>query len=299
MNNIKKTVSSFLVLGLLASSGFFAVNALTRSFNTTKATAPTSLKRSAKSSVGGLSADDFSSEEEANYEELGASITQSTLTDTSQSLTVSFRSKTLAGFKTAIGNYIVEIDDDNYSGDENNPAPEGEAIKGVISKLKANDLLNDKEYMEDLINWDDERLFGKNKIIKHLKDQGIKEEVIAKAHFTPSNELKKAKGLIPKLDKKFSRYGYENKKQHIYQALLRQGYDYEIAKSALNLVKEDKPKVEKEKLLNDYQKIKKRYENKYEGYQLKQKIYSALATKGYKHSAIKNVLEEYAHENDF
>ena len=125
MNNIKKTVSSFLVLGLLASSGFFAVNALTRSFNTTKATAPTTLKRSAKSSVGSLSADDFSSEEEANYEELGVSITQSTLTDTSQSLTVSFRSKTLAGYKTAIGNYVVEIDDPNYTGDDQNPAPEG------------------------------------------------------------------------------------------------------------------------------------------------------------------------------
>ena len=125
MNNIKKTVSSFLVLGLLASSGFFAVNALTRSFNTTKATAPTSLKRNAKSSVGSLSADDFSSEEEANYEELGASITQSTLTDTSQSLTVSFRSKTLAGYKTAIGNYIVEVDDPNYTGDDSNPAPDG------------------------------------------------------------------------------------------------------------------------------------------------------------------------------
>ena len=124
MNNIKKTVSSFLVLGLLASSGFFAVNALTRSFDTTKAAAPT-LKRNVKSSVGGLSADDFSSEVEANYEELGASITQSTLTDTSQSLTVSFRSKTLAGYKTAIGNYVVEVDDPNYTGDDQNPAPDG------------------------------------------------------------------------------------------------------------------------------------------------------------------------------
>ena len=178
---------------------------------------------------------------------------------------------------------------------ENNPV----AIKAVISKLKANDLLNDQEYMEDLINWDNERLFGKNKIIKHLKDQGIKEEVIAKARFAPSNELKKAKGLIPKLERKYSRYGFENKKQHIYQALLAQGYDYEIAKSALSNVKEDKPKVEKEKLLNDYKKIKKRYENKYEGYQLKQKIYSALASKGYKHTMIKEVLEEETYENDF
>ena len=122
MNNIKKTVSSFLVLGLLATSGFFAVSTtLNRSFTATNATTSNSVK----SSVGEVSADDFLSEVEANYEELGVSITQSTLTDTSQSLTVSFRSKTLAGYKTAIGNYIVEIDDPNYTGDDQNPAPEG------------------------------------------------------------------------------------------------------------------------------------------------------------------------------
>ena len=122
MNNIKKTVSSFLVLGLLACSGFVAANELTRSFDAANATAPISLQ---KSSAKAYTADDFLSEEEANYEELGVSITQSTLTDTSQSLTVSFRSKTLAGYKTAIGNYIVEIDDPNYTGDDQNPAPEG------------------------------------------------------------------------------------------------------------------------------------------------------------------------------
>ena len=173
------------------------------------------------------------------------------------------------------------------------------AIKAVINKLKENDLLNDKEYMSDLIAWDDERLFGKNKIIKHLKDQGIQDELIAKVHFSPSNELKKAKGLIPKLEKKYSRYGFENKKQHVYQALLAQGYDYDIAKSATQLVKEDKPKLEKEKLINDFKKIKRRYENKYEGYQLKQKIYAALVSKGYKHTDIKKVLEDYTYENDF
>ena len=122
MNNIKKTVSSFLVLGLLACSGFVAANELTRSFDAANAIAPISTQ---KSSAKQLTADDFLSEEEANYEELGVSITQSTLTDTSQSLTVSFRSKTLSGYKTAIGNYIVEIDDPNYTGDDQNPAPDG------------------------------------------------------------------------------------------------------------------------------------------------------------------------------
>ena len=173
------------------------------------------------------------------------------------------------------------------------------AIIQVINKLKENDLLDDKALMEDLINWDDERGFGKNKTIKHLKEQGIPDNLIAKAVFRPSNELKKAKGLIPKLDKKYARYAYENKKQHIYQALLSQGYDYETAKEAITLVKPDKPKLEKEKLLNDFNKIKKRYEKKYEGYELKQKIYAALAQKGYKHTEIRQVLEEYSNEIDF
>ena len=173
------------------------------------------------------------------------------------------------------------------------------AVNGVIDRLKANDLLNDSAFMEDLINWDNERGFGKNKIVKHLKDQGIPDNLIAKARFSPSNELKKAKGLIPKLDKKYAKYAYQNKKKHVYQALLGQGFDYETAKEASELVKSDSNSKEKEKLEKDYLKIKERYKKKYEGYTLKQKIYSALLNKGYKSSQIKKVLEEDSYENDF
>ena len=178
---------------------------------------------------------------------------------------------------------------------ENNKA----AAMSVISKLKENDLLDDKAYMEDLIAWDEERGFGKNKIIKHLKDQGIADSTISKAHFSQSNEFKKAKGLVPKLERKYIRYAFNNKKKHVYQALLGQGFDYEVAKEAVELVKGDSPRLEKEKLINDYIKVLRRLENKYEGYQLKQKIYSALLNKGYKGKDIRLVLEEYNYENDF
>ena len=174
-----------------------------------------------------------------------------------------------------------------------------QAINTVIAKLKENDLLDDKAFMYDLIAWDDERLFGKNKTLKHLKEQGIPDNLLSKAHFSPSNELKKAKGLIPKLERKYDRYGHENKKKHIYQALLAQGYDYDVAREALNSVKMGKPKEENQKLVNDFKKIKDRYKKKYEGYELKQKIYAALANKGYKHTEIKQVLEDYNNENDF
>ena len=173
------------------------------------------------------------------------------------------------------------------------------AIAGVINKLKESDLLDDKAYMEDLIAWDNERNFGQKKIIEHLRKESIPDTIIQKARFSRSNELKKAKALIPKLDKKYSRYGYENKKNHIYQALLAQGFDFDVAREALNDVKKDKPKLEAAKILNDLKKIKRRYALKYEGYQLKQKIYAALASKGYKHSEIKEAMEKYYDENDF
>ena len=50
---------------------------------------------------------------------------------------------------------------------------------------------------------------------------------------------------------------------------------------------------------NDYMKIKRRYINKYEGYELKKRIYAALLNKGYKHNEIRIVLEDYDNENDF
>ena len=58
-------------------------------------------------------------------------------------------------------------------------------------------------------------------------------------------------------------------------------------------VKKGSPKIEKEILKKDYQKIKARYIKKYQGYELKQKIYSALALKGYKYDEIQSVLEDY------
>ena len=153
--------------------------------------------------------------------------------------------------------------------------------------------------MEDLIAWDDERKFGKNKTIKHLRDQGIPDNLIAKAKFPSSSELKKAKALLPKLEKKYAKYTYESKKKHIFNALISQGYEIDVIKQVVDATKKDKPKAEKEKLTNDFLKIKRRYENKYEGYELKKRIYAALVNKGYKHSEIKAVLEDVDYENDF
>ena len=121
MNNMRKTFAGFLVFGLLAT--FSVTPAATKLVSAEEG-------RSPRASVVNrdLSLDDFNDEVEADSRELGVSIAQSTITSTSQSLTVRFNSKTLSGFRTAIGNFIVAIDDPNYTGDKDNPAPEGYEI---------------------------------------------------------------------------------------------------------------------------------------------------------------------------
>ena len=121
MNNIRKTSVGFLVFGMLAS---FTI------FGGTKTATPASAFSSNPNSLSSApnraySADDFIGETATSDEELGVSITQSTVTGTSQYLTVAFRSKTLAGYRTAKANYIIGIDDPNFTGDDANPAPEG------------------------------------------------------------------------------------------------------------------------------------------------------------------------------
>ena len=116
MKHIRKTVSRFLLLGLVAGCGFFAFQQNNQTFAPTFAEESTPAKQ--------YSAADFVDEEQASASELAISITESTTTETSQSLNFSFKSITLEGFKTARGNYIVSITDPNFTGNVNAPVPE-------------------------------------------------------------------------------------------------------------------------------------------------------------------------------
>ena len=175
MNNIRKTVSRFLVLGLLAGGGFFAIRANDATFSLTHAAteAPQQVQKALKQD-----APEFPGEVEANTEELGVSIAQCTKTDTSQLLTVSFRSKTVAGFKTARGNYIVQVDDMNFTGDASNPAPDGYEIldeesglpmfDGVVSFVLGGNSTDIKNvYLPSTLTMEDSFVIRVKKITKH------------------------------------------------------------------------------------------------------------------------------------
>ena len=172
-------------------------------------------------------------------------------------------------------------------------------VDHVIKILKNNDLINDKMLILDHIEYGNERNIGKNKIIKELLDKGFFMENIPNNMFSHSLEKKKALNQLPKLEKKYSRYSFEQKKRHIYSALISLGFENDIAFDVIEKVKEPNIKEENEKLKKDLDKTYIKYSRSYEGYDLKNKVITSLRGKGYKLNDILKMWEKSYGKNDF
>ena len=172
-------------------------------------------------------------------------------------------------------------------------------VDHIIKILKNNDLINDKMLILDTVEYGNERNIGKNKIIADLVNKGIFLENIPHNSFPNSLEKKKAINNLNKLEKKYDKYSYEQKKQHIYNALLSLGFDNDIARDALSHIKEPRYKDEAIKLERDLDKTYIRYKHHYEGYELKNKVISSLRSKGYKTNEILRKWDEKYGQNDF
>ena len=164
------------------------------------------------------------------------------------------------------------------------------SVDKVIKTLKGYDLIDDKAYANDLVEYYNSLNYGENKIKTKLSEKGIFKEIVDKMKFPISIEKKKANNLLPKLEKKYDKYNASSKKSHIYNAYLLEGYSRELASEMTSKIKSPNQKDELDKLKSDYLKTKTRLERKYKGKELKQKILSSLLNKGYKMNDILKVL---------
>ncbi len=172
------------------------------------------------------------------------------------------------------------------------------AVDKIIKILKNNDLIDDAALAEDLKEYLNEKNYGEKKILQYLNQEGIFPETLKNLKFPVSEEKQKAINNLSKLEKRYDKYPYEQKKKKIYDALLNLGFSHDVAIYTLNKIKDIKPKEEKEKLDKDFVKALHKYENKYEGKQLKEKIIASLRNKGYKMKDILLKVGNYDGEND-
>ncbi len=173
------------------------------------------------------------------------------------------------------------------------------AVDQVIRVLKSNDLINDKMLILDTIEYGNERNIGKNKIIAELAKKGIFSENLSSISFPYNIERRKAHNNLYKLEKKYDKYSYEQKKQHIYRNLLSLGFDNDVALEALNFLSKPVQRDEKIKFEKDFARVYMHLKNKYEGYELKNKVITSLKNKGYKTKDILEKWEKMYGENDY
>ena len=166
-----------------------------------------------------------------------------------------------------------------------------EQVDYVIKVLKNNDLIDDKAFIEEHIEYYNSLNYGKNKIISKLVDKGIFMEKLDKITFPVSLERKKANNQLPKLERKYAKYNDTQKKQHIYNALLSLGFDHEIAKEVVEKIRVSSPKEENNKLEKDLDKTYERLKRKYSKKEIKPKLINYLASKGYKINDIIKMIE--------
>ncbi len=162
-------------------------------------------------------------------------------------------------------------------------------IDEQIRRLKEYGLLDDEKYCIGKIAYYHNSLYSARQIRMKLLKNGISEELI-KRHLQDDDEYEKALKLATKYAKD---KGKSSKalKQSILLKLTGNGYSYENALKAvesLNINNEN----ELELLSKEYTKALKKYEKKYDDYELRNHIYAYLLNKGFKTDDIKEIMEE-------
>ena len=166
-----------------------------------------------------------------------------------------------------------------------------EVVIEVIKKLERYQLLNEDERVERIIDFCDAKHYGYNRIIKMLKDRQISKDKIEKVKYNEKRELEEATKQRENLVRRYKRKNMVNLKRNVYSALIRYGFDENIASYEASKVF-NSPSKELNMLKLDYSKLLSSYSRKVKGKELNNKITKALLSKGYRLSDIQKITKE-------
>lgn len=174
-----------------------------------------------------------------------------------------------------------------------------EMIRSILSRLKEAGFLNDdlyaKVYASDIASL---RCYGKKRVLYELRKRGISDAILSKLSFSWEDEKDKADRYATILNRKASRVPNSKKRMKMIEGLMERGFEEDVAREAVNdVATTNDPEEERNALTRDYFALKIRYERKYEGYELREHILSALIRKGYRYDDIKQLEEDNGNDD--
>ena len=165
-------------------------------------------------------------------------------------------------------------------------------VKNAINDLKSFKLIDDKDYIENYLDYFDKNNFGQYFIINFFRSNGLSEKMINELNFDEENEKRKAKNYFDSVKNKVVSNNFAKQKKKIYERMLLRGFNIEIILDVLNDLKID-IKAEHEKLERDYGKVKDEYfMTNYGKLDANVKIVNKLIDKGYNLDDINEIIEK-------
>lgn len=162
----------------------------------------------------------------------------------------------------------------------------------IINRLKEYKLLDDERYCNNRFNYLNKQLFSIKQIKTKLIKEGINKDLIEKYVINNvEDEYLKAKQLATKYNKTIKNKSLNAKKQAILTHIVNAGYSYDSAIKSIEDLNIESIN-EKDLLKKEYLKVNLKYSKKYEGYDLRNHIYSYLMNKGFNSKDIKSIMEE-------
>ncbi len=166
----------------------------------------------------------------------------------------------------------------------------------IIDKLSEKGLLDDYRYCVEKLEYYNNSLLSKKKMVQNLRKVGVPISIIEKLVLNQNStdsELVKAKKLAEKYQNQIHNKSLKMKKQLILKKLINNGFDLEVAKEAVSLLSfQDETFEEKNLLRKEANKAKIRFERKYEGSTLRNRVFHSLVSKGFSVDAVYAILNE-------
>lgn len=166
-------------------------------------------------------------------------------------------------------------------------------LSEIILKLKRLNYINDQLFSELYVkNQFEMNKKGPQLIKNELLKKQINVELIKKSLQFITNDMIKDNviHLISYYDKLNKSKSINKLKTSVLRSLLLKGYDYDIVSSQLNKYPFADNNNDELLLKNETTKIYKKYQKKFEGYELKNKVIKTLLNKGFLYEDILNVL---------
>lgn len=177
-----------------------------------------------------------------------------------------------------------------------------ESINEMIERLEEKGYIDDMKYARSAVMSMKGALMGERRIFKDLKSKGISVEIIDEVLLETreeDKELSNAMRYAEKVQRQIKDKSIRKMKMTISQKLYNQGYSQEIAEKVLSMLDFEEELSEERKVLRSLAaKAKKRYEKKYSGVELRNRVFRYCSSQGFEIEDIYLVLSEMEWENE-